>query len=283
MFLHLRPAPLLLRRAASAALSSGPALPAAVRIEAGVVSATAPLPPIGPGRGFAEVLLTHAERHARADARRVAILDAGAEAPSPPLTYGDLSHRVGAAARGLRALGVSRGGVVALHLPNSPEFAVAFIAASALGATVTTSNPAYTVPELTHQLRDSGAAVLVTTPALAAVAGAAAAAAGLPARAQLVLGAPAARFLSEGDGARRGPEIEDVGDLKTALLVLPYSSGTTGLPKGVRLSHANILANIEQCGCHLGLRPTDSIMGVLPFYRKCLRRDQRPSNTPIHT
>jgi len=265
-------------RAAGAAASARAALASASpfralhngggRAEVGadrVVRAADAAPAPAPRAPFAAYLLSHVERHAAAlGARAPCLVDAGDAARDVEL--GELPLRVGAAARGLRARGARRGGCVALHMTNSPDFVVAFLAASAIGAIVTTSNPAYTAPELAHQLRDSGAELVVTGPALGAVTAAAAAAAGLAPARVLVLGEPGARFLSEDDGARRAPEVEDVGDLAEALLVLPYSSGTTGAPKGVRLSHLSIMSNIEQCEAVPFGPPGDAVLGLLPFY-----------------
>jgi len=254
-------------------LASKPArvLPHASISRDNVVRSTLPL--ALPTLGFAEHILTHVDEVARSSPSRVAVVCAGGEGASPlspQITYADLPYRVGAAARGLKALGVGRGSVVGLHLPNSPEFIVAFFAIATLGATVTTSNPAYSVPELAYQLRDSRAHLLVTSPGLAATASQAAATAGLAPRAVIVLGEPATRFLhADAAAERKLPEFEKIGDISKALLALPYSSGTTGLPKGVMLSHLNVLANVEQCGG--GALPyeqdgTDRIISVLPFY-----------------
>ena len=76
------------------------------------------------------------------------------------LTYASLPGRVAAAAAGLAAAGVRAGDVVALVLPNSPEYFVAFIAVTSLGAINTTANPQYTASELAHQCVGSGRRVL---------------------------------------------------------------------------------------------------------------------------
>ena len=211
-------------------------------------------------------MLQFIEAEARRNPSRAALIDGVTGRTTP---YADLPYRIGAAARGFKALGVTRGMVVGLHLANSPEFVVAFNALASLGAVVTTSNPAYSPTELTHQLKDSGAAFLVTMEPLVAVAREAAAAAALPAARVFVLGSPSLAFLTEDVGAqgvlRQLPEVEVVNGAST-LLALPYSSGTTGLPKGVALSHGNLTANLEQSYPGLGMQPGDVAVGVLPLY-----------------
>lgn len=82
------------------------------------------------------------------------------------ITYADIPLRIGTAAKALAARGVRFGDVVAIHMPNSPEYIIAFQAICSLGAIVTTSNPLYTPQELGFQLRDSGAKFAITVPAL---------------------------------------------------------------------------------------------------------------------
>jgi acyl-CoA synthetase (AMP-forming)/AMP-acid ligase II len=223
------------------------------------------VPSYWPGN-YASYMLQHIEAGARAAAARPALIDG---VTGRVTSYGDLPYRFGAAARGFKALGIRRGTVVGLHLANSPEFIVAFNALAALGAVVTTSNPAYSPTELTHQLKDSGANFVLTMEPLLPVVTAAASGAGLPMSRVLVLGAPATAFLYEdvaAAGALRAlPEVEAVDGPRT-LLALPYSSGTTGLPKGVELSHGNLTANLEQSYPGLEMSPGDVAVGVLPLY-----------------
>ncbi|OEL18030.1 putative 4-coumarate--CoA ligase 5 [Dichanthelium oligosanthes] len=85
------------------------------------------------------------------------------------LTFGDVDRLSRRVAAGLRAsLGVRHGGTVMLLLPNSVEFALAFLACSRLGAAATTANPLHTPPEIAKQAAASGATVVVTEPAFVA-------------------------------------------------------------------------------------------------------------------
>lgn len=84
----------------------------------------------------------------------------------------------------------------------------------------------------------------------------------------IVLGEASGAFLQPGtEKDRILPDITPV-DVMEDILVLPYSSGTTGLPKGVQLTHMNIMANVEQCvhNSHVGINRDDVVMGLLPCY-----------------
>jgi 4-coumarate--CoA ligase len=170
---------------------------------------------------------------------------------------------VKALAGGLAARGVGRGTVVAIMAPNSPEFCVVFHAIAWAGGTITTVNPTYTAPELAHQLKDSGARLLVTIPPFLDTARTGAAGTGVE---EIVV-------IGEAEGATplaslAGPPLEAQSpvDLDRDVLVLPYSSGTTGLPKGVMLSHRNIVANIAQIQAARPVEPGEWTVGFLPFF-----------------
>ena len=179
-------------------------------------------------------------------------------------TYGQLADAVRRVASSLAARGFGKGDVLALYSPNLPEYPIPFLAAALLGGITTTINPLYTVEELAFQLNDSHALYLITTPAFLekALAG--------KQRSQVrevfVFGeAPGATpfvVLLQGDGDV--PEVEI--NAQEDVVALPYSSGTTGLAKGVMLTHRNLVANLCQMATIGFVREHDTVVGVLPFY-----------------
>ncbi|MGW4702283.1 AMP-binding protein [Streptomyces sp. NPDC004285] len=184
------------------------------------------------------------------------------------LTYGqvDAFHRRVAA--GLAGAGVRKGDVLALHSPNTVLFPVAFYAATRAGASVTTVHPLATPEEFAKQLRDSSARWIVTvSPLLAAARAAAELAGGI----EEILVCDRA---GDGEGVRSlqdflgstdpVPEIDVDPDRDVA--ALPYSSGTTGAPKGVMLTHASIATNLAQLEPVVPMGPGDRILAVLPFF-----------------
>ena len=161
------------------------------------------------------------------------------------LTYAQLAGAVRASAAGLARRGFVKGDVLALFSPNLPEYVVAFHAVAALGGIVTPVNPQYTVEELGKQLGDSGAKYLVTIPAL--LERAREAAEGKTLSELFVFGEAegATPFASLLEGGADGPPPVQL-DPREDLVVLPYSSGTTGVCKGVMLTHRNLVANLAQ-------------------------------------
>lgn len=194
---------------------------------------------------------------------RVAIVDgmSGAET-----TYRQLVGQIGLFAGALAARGVGVGTKVGLLCPNVPAFATVFHGILRAGATATTINSLYTPDEIENQLRDADAEWLVTVSPLLPGAAAAAAALGLADDHVIVLdgaeGHPSLRdLLTEGQAA---PDVSF--DPATHLAVLPYSSGTTGRPKGVMLTHRNLVANVAQARALLSVGPDDRLLAVLPFF-----------------
>jgi acyl-CoA synthetase (AMP-forming)/AMP-acid ligase II len=157
-----------------------------------------------------------------------------------------------------------KGDVFAIYSPNVPEYAIAFHAVSLLGGINTTISPLYTVTELSAQLRDSGARDLVTVPACAEKAQQAARQSGV--REFFVFGESEHGTPFEALLAAKGDAPSVYIDPREDVVVIPYSSGTTGLPKGVMLTHYNLVANIVQSASALGLNQDDVMLGVLPFF-----------------
>ena len=180
------------------------------------------------------------------------------------LTYRQLQAAVGRVAASLAARGFGKGDVFSIYSPNLPEYAVVFFGVIATGGVVTTTNPLYTADELAHQLKDSGARFLITIPLFLDKARQAADEAGIE---ELFVFGEAEGATPFTDLLRSdGPAPDVTIDVREDLAVLPYSSGTTGLPKGVMLTHYNLVANIVQT---LALERIDSeevLIGILPFY-----------------
>ena len=202
-----------------------------------------------------------------ADAALTALIDPATGAET---TYGALKAQIDAFAGALAARGVGIGTVLGLLCPNVPAFATVFHGILRAGATVTTINSLYTAGEIEKQLRDAGATWLITVSPLLPQAQTAAEAVGIGADHLIVLdgtpetapGHPDLRgLLTEGSPA---PSVSF--DPATHVAVLPYSSGTTGIPKGVMLSHRNLVANVAQCRVNIDLKRDDRVLAVLPFF-----------------
>jgi acyl-CoA synthetase (AMP-forming)/AMP-acid ligase II len=180
------------------------------------------------------------------------------------LSYAQLAGAVRSVGAGLHARGFAKGDVFAMFSPNVPEFAVAFHGVISIGGVVSTINSLYTADEVALQLRDSGARLLLTVAPFMDRASEAAKKAGI--EEVFVLG-DADDATPFADLLQTGGELPDVEiDPRRDLAVLPYSSGTTGLPKGVMLTHRNLVSNLCQIAPFDLIRDGDRVIGILPFF-----------------
>lgn len=209
--------------------------------------------------------------------------------------YSEIGDMVRRAARGFQLLGVRKGTRVGLCLPNTPYFVVCYYAVLMAGGVVVNFNPLYVERELKHQIDDSGVTIMVTLdlkqiyPKVAAmleVTGlerivTCSMSAILPSVKSILFSVlkrseladipddlahvPFERLLGN-DGRVRPVEIEPLSDVA----VLQYTGGTTGVPKGAMLTHANLMANTEQLWRWLPPQPSDQgqdrMLGVLPLF-----------------
>jgi acyl-CoA synthetase (AMP-forming)/AMP-acid ligase II len=178
--------------------------------------------------------------------------------------YRQLGRDIEHVAANLAARGFGRGDVLAICLPNVPEYAAAFLGASRAGGTVTTMNPLYTEREIGHQLQETGARFLVTVAPLAARCLDAA----RDSRVECVfcLGEAPGTVAFESLLQEAPPLAAMAIDPAEDLAALPYSSGTSGVPKGVMLTHRNLAAQLEQAAGLLDEAEPDVSIAVLPFY-----------------
>jgi long-chain acyl-CoA synthetase len=207
-------------------------------------------------------------------------------------SYTEVADGVARVARGLQQMGIGKGSRVGLFLPNVPHYVAAYYGALAAGATVVNFSPLYTVHELEAQVEDSGTDTLVTLSAAALLPTALAVLDGSSLK-RLVVGSiagglPAAksilyRLFKKGEVAalpddpriiRFSALIENDGrpapvaiDAETDVALIQYTGGTTGTPKGAKLTHQNLTANARQVNA---IDPDhdagDRILGVLPFF-----------------
>jgi 4-coumarate--CoA ligase len=179
-------------------------------------------------------------------------------------TYDALPGIVASLAGGLAARGFGKGDVLAVIAPNLPEYALIFHAVSMVGGTVTTVNPTYNAEEFAFQLGDAGARFAVTIQMFLDNVRQAADQTGVEEVFVLGGGEGASDFMSLlGEPFTGQVEFDPANDVA----VLPYSSGTTGLPKGVMLTHRNLVANLAQILPISDMDPgTESGVAVLPFF-----------------
>ena len=186
-------------------------------------------------------------------------------------TYRELDELSGRFAAGLREAGLAPGQVVAMQLPNIPQFLIGYFGALKAGLVVLPLNPLLVAPELEYHLTDSAASLLIGFEGMHAEAAKACETTGVP-----------LYLVSMGDGPvpdgtrsvleliSSAPLEEPGGDVvardadDTAVLV--YTSGTTGRPKGAELTHFQLYMNSTVAGGLFGVRSDDVVLAVLPFF-----------------
>jgi acyl-CoA synthetase (AMP-forming)/AMP-acid ligase II len=198
-------------------------------------------------------------RHAREYGDRAALVDG---ASGRVLTFDDVCAQVRRVAAGLSSR-IGKGDVAAIWAPNVPEYAIVFHAVATLGGIVTTINPAYTAEEAAFQLRDSNTRLLVTVAALADRAREGVTLAGLPIDIIGLDDAPGLPSLASIATDHDPPAV--VIDPAHDIVALPYSSGTTGVCKGVMLTHRNLVANLVQIDA-VETGQLATLVAVLPFF-----------------
>ncbi|MBW3655019.1 MAG: AMP-binding protein [Gemmatimonadetes bacterium] len=188
------------------------------------------------------------------------------------LTYGQVDQQAAALAAALHELGIEAGDRIALTLPNWPEFIVSAFAAAKLGAVIVPLNPRFTPPELQYALRHSESVAVVTAENWGGI--------DYLARFEQFLGVlPDLQYVlsvgkedlwyddrihqfedlvSSGEG-RPFPRWEGPSD---ALFAIVYTSGTMGKPKGVALTHENLMSNAATTAEAIGLTADDVVFGV---------------------
>ena len=210
------------------------------------------------------------------------------------ISYAQLHQQARRFSGVLAGLGVGRGTKVGLILPNCPQAVVALFGALRLGATVVQNNPLYTERELGHQLADAEVEVLVcldltydrvkalrsrtsireviVTSVLDELSGLKRRLApytkkGKAASASIGKDEPVRRWREALASAPAAPELVEV-DADHDLALLQYTGGTTGVSKGVMLSHANLRANVEQVRAWFPDADPgrEVMMAVLPFF-----------------
>ena len=177
-------------------------------------------------------------------------------------TYGELDRLVGRCAAGLVANGFKAGDTLLMFAPNMPEWPIVALGAMAAGGVVSGANPAYNANDLAWQMQDAGAGFVFTTPPLLETVREAAAQ--LPCKI-ILLGEVADTVSFAALIACEDPEPAVTLD-PDALAALPYSSGTTGLAKGVVLTHRTLVSNVCQYLDVQKLADRDVSLIVLPMY-----------------
>jgi long-chain acyl-CoA synthetase len=185
-------------------------------------------------------------------------------------TYQQLDEECGRLAAGLVAAGMTPGQVVAIQLPNVPEFLTAYFGALKAGLVVLPVNPLLKTPEIAYQLKDAEAGLMIGMAGLHADAAGACEQLGVPLylagdESAVPSGSPLfSALLSSTPLTEPGGDISPRDADDTAVLI--YTSGTTGKPKGAELTHFLLYMNCTVSGQLFGARPDDVFLAVLPFF-----------------
>ena len=217
------------------------------------------------GKFVHDVVLESCRRHAS----KIAIVDTSCT-PARRITYGAYGGLVEYVARGLVAAGIRPGETIGIFLPNCWEFGVAYHAATLAGAIPTTLNPTYREREVHYQLEAADAVALISDGTLLTGINLS----GLPALRQVyTVRAPGPSGSQPFDSLLQTTASVSLptpaNDSRSTLATLPFSSGTTGLPKGVMLSHYNLVANVYQTltpGEYGAFVEDDVLLCFLPLY-----------------
>ncbi|GCE06407.1 class I adenylate-forming enzyme family protein [Dictyobacter aurantiacus] len=188
-------------------------------------------------------------------------------------TYRETVSMVNSIANGLYELGLRKGDHVCLFTTNRPEYIVTFIAAASIGVVVSPMNPSYKEREISYQLENSEAKAILIQKELVPTLTLALNQKEFPNLKHIIVtgarppetlpNAIAFGQLLRQSSPKAPPHVDIDGD---DLLALPYSSGTTGLPKGTMLTHRNLVSNNLQFTNAQGINLTDAALLFLPFY-----------------
>jgi len=187
------------------------------------------------------------------------------------MTFGQVEARAARLASGLRNAGFEPGDRIGLHLPNLPQFVIAYFAILRAGCVAVPMNVLLTAPEIAFQLGDSQAKALISWSGTAEQAARAAEAAGVkhlyfvatPGTPEITEGEPIEALFESVDPNMPAPMVQrDPGDPA----VLIYTSGTTGTPKGAELTHFQLYMNADTPGRLFGILPDDIVIIALPLF-----------------
>jgi acyl-CoA synthetase (AMP-forming)/AMP-acid ligase II len=178
-------------------------------------------------------------------------------------TYRSLAHQVEALAAVLRGSGLQPGETVSIVLPNGIEYLTAFLAVTRARLVAAPLNPAYKAEEFRFYLEDAGARLVIAKPGRHPACEAAAEL-GLPG--WYAVRDPSGGMYFDGEGAHSGPlpAAEAPRPDDTALFL--HTSGTTSRPKGVPLTHGNLMASLRNIAAHYRLTPDDTSLVVMPLF-----------------